>query len=201
MAPPAPDVTELLVAWCDGDQAALERLMPLVYPELHRLAHHYMRDERPNHLLQTTALVNEAYLRLIDVTRVRWQNRAHFFAVSARMMRRILVNAAKARDAHKRGGTASHVVLDEEAVAAPERAVDVVALDEALTVFAAIDPRGAQVVELRFFGGLSVEETAHVLHVSPETVMRDWKVAKTWLFRELRSRGDEQAVRGHADDR
>lgn len=201
MPPPAPDVTELLVAWCDGDQAALERLMPLVYPELHRLAHRYMRDERPNHLLQTTALVNEAYLRLIDVTRVRWQNRAHFFAVSARMMRRILVNAAKARDAHKRGGTASHVVFDEEAVAAPERAVDVVALDEALTAFAAIDSRKAQVVELRFFGGLSVEETAHVLHVSPETVMRDWKVAKTWLFRDLGSRGDEQAVQGHADDR
>jgi len=201
MPPPAPDVTELLVAWCEGDQAALERLMPLVYPELHRLAHRYMRDERPNHLLQTTALVNEAYLRLIDVTRVRWQNRAHFLAVSARMMRRILVNAAKARDARKRGGTASHVAFDEEAVAAPERAVDVVALDEALTAFAALDVRKSQVVELRFFGGLSVEETAHVLHVSPETVMRDWKVAKTWLFRELRSRGDEQAVRGHADDR
>jgi RNA polymerase sigma factor (TIGR02999 family) len=201
MPPPASDVTELLVAWCDGDQAALERLMPLVYPELHRLAHRYMRDERPNHLLQTTALVNEAYLRLIDVTRVRWQNRAHFFAVSARMMRRILVNAAKARDAHKRGGTAAHVVFDEEAVAAPERAVDVVALDEALTALAVIDPRKAQVVELRFFGGLSVEETAHVLRVSPETVMRDWKVAKTWLLRDLRSRGDDQAVQGHADDR
>ena len=201
MPPPAPDVTELLVAWCEGDQAALERLMPLVYPELHRLAHRYMRDERPNHLLQTTALVNEAYLRLIDVTRVRWQNRAHFLAVSARMMRRILVNAAKARDARKRGGTASHVAFDEEAVAAPERAVDVVALDDALTALAAIESRKAQVVELRFFGGLSVEETAHVLQVSAETVMRDWKVAKTWLFRELRSRGDEQAVRGHADDR
>lgn len=199
MPPPAPDVTELLVAWCEGDQAALERLMPLVYPELRRRAHRYMREERPNHLLQTTALVNEAYLRLIDVTRVRWQNRAHFFAVSARMMRRILVNAAKARDARKRGGTASHVAFDEEAVAAPERAVDVVALDDALTALAAIDSRKAQVVELRFFGGLSVEETAHVLQVSAETVMRDWKVAKTWLLRDLRSRGDGQAVQGKAD--
>ena len=199
MPPPAPDVTELLVAWCEGDQAALERLMPLVYPELHRLAHRYMRDERPNHLLQTTALVNEAYLRLIDVTRVRWQNRAHFLAVSARMMRRILVNAAKARDARKRGGTASHVAFDEEAVAAPERAVDVVALDDALTALAAIESRKAQVVELRFFGGLSVEETAHVLQVSAETVMRDWKVAKTWLLRDLRSRGGGQAVKGQAD--
>ena len=199
MPPPAPDVTELLVAWCEGDQAALERLMPLVYPELHRLAHRYMRDERPNHLLQTTALVNEAYLRLIDVTRVRWQNRAHFLAVSARMTRRILVNAAKARDARKRGGTASHVAFDEEAVAAPERAVDVVALDDALTALAAIESRKAQVVELRFFGGLSVEETAHVLQVSAETVMRDWKVAKTWLHRDLRSRGDGQAVKGQAD--
>ncbi len=186
------------MAWCGGDQAALDRLMPLVYAELGRIAHRYMRDERPNHPLQTTALVHEAYLRLIDVTRVRWQNRAHFLAVSAQMMRRILVNAARARDAHKRGGTASHVVFDKAVVAAPDRGVDVVALDEALTAFAAIDPRKAQVVELRFFGGLSVEETAHVLQVSPETVMRDWKTAKLWLLRELRRDGAAAGVGSEA---
>jgi RNA polymerase sigma-70 factor, ECF subfamily len=196
----APDVTELLVARCDGDRAALVQLMPLVYPELHRIAHRRMRDERPNHPLQTTALVNEAYLRLVDVNRLRWQNRAHFFAVSAQMMRRIVVNAAQARDARKRSGSASHAVFDEEAVAAPGRAVDVIALDEALTSFAALDPRKAHVVELRFFGGLSVDETAHVLGVSPETVMRDWTVAKTWLLRALRSRAEGQVEQGRADD-
>jgi RNA polymerase sigma factor (TIGR02999 family) len=156
-----------------------------------------MRGERQDHTLQTTALVHEAWLRLVDVTRVRWQDRAHFYAVAAQMMRRILVDAARRRDTRKRGGTASHVVLDEANVAAPDRAPDVVALDEALTVFAELDPRKAKVVELRFFGGLSVEETAHVLQVSPETVMRDWKTAKLWLLRELRGRtgsGDAKDV-------
>lgn len=154
-----------------------------------------MRGERPDHLLQTTALVHEAWLRLVDVNRVHWQNRAHFFAVSAQMMRRILVNAARTRDARKRGGSRSHIAFEEELVAAPERSVDVVALDDALTAFAEIDPRKAKVVELRFFGGLSVEETAHVLDVSPETVMRDWKSAQLWLLRELRRDGKAPDVR------
>jgi RNA polymerase sigma-70 factor (ECF subfamily) len=193
--PPPRDVTGLLVAWCEGDQAAFDRLVPLVYAELRRVAHRHMRGERPDHLLQTTALVHEAWLRLVDVNRVHWQNRAHFFAVSAQMMRRILVNAARGRDAQKRGGALSHVAFDEAGVAAPGRSVDVVALDDALTAFAEIDPRKAKVVELRFFGGLSVEETAHVLQVSPETVMRDWKTAKLWLLRELR-RDDGAAAAG-----
>jgi RNA polymerase sigma factor (TIGR02999 family) len=182
---PARDVTGLLVAWCDGDQAAFDRLAPLVYAELRRVAHRYMRGERPDHTLQTTDLVHETWMRLVDVNRVRWQNRAHFFAVSAQMMRRILVEAARRRDARKRGGAISHVAFDEADVAAPDPAIDVVALDEALAAFAEIDPRKARVVELRFFGGLSVEETAHVLQVSPETVMRDWRTSKLWLFREL----------------
>jgi RNA polymerase sigma factor (TIGR02999 family) len=182
-------VTQLLVAWRGGDGAALDRLAPLVYAELHRIAHRYMRDERKNHELQTTALVNEAYLRLIDVTRVDWQSRNHFFAVSATIMRRILVEAARRRGADKRGGDASHVVLDEFAVAAPERGVDVVALDEALEQLHAMAPRKARVVELRYFGGLSVEETADVLGVSVETVMRDWRMAKLWLQRELTASG------------
>ena len=148
-----------------------------------------MRGERPDHVLQTTALVHEAWLRLVDVNRIHWHNRVHFFAVSAQMMRRILVNAARERDAQKRGGGISHVAFDEATVAAPGRGVDVVALDEALTAFAEVDPRKAKVVELRFFGGLSVEETAHVLQVSPDTVMRDWRTAKLWLLRELRRDG------------
>jgi RNA polymerase sigma factor (TIGR02999 family) len=179
-------VTGLLVAWCDGDQAAFGRLAPLVYAELRRVAHRHMRGERPDHILQTTALVHEAWVRLVDVTRVRWQNRAHFFAVSAQMMRRILVESARRRDARKRGGAVSHVVFDDANVAAPRPPVDVVALDEALTTLAETDPRKARVVELRFFGGLTVEETAEVLGVSPETVMRDWKMAKLRLLRALR---------------
>jgi RNA polymerase sigma factor (TIGR02999 family) len=149
-----------------------------------------MRGERQDHTLQTTALVHEAWLRMVDVTRVHWQDRAHFYAVAARMMRRILVDAARRRDARKRGGTASQVAFDEANVAAPERSVNVVALDDALTVFAELDPRKAKVVELRFFGGLSVEETAQVLGVSPDTVMRDWKTAKLWLLRELRGKAE-----------
>ena len=178
-------MTRLLVAWRGGDAAALDRLLPLVYAELRRVAHRYMRDERPNHPLQTTALVHEAYLRLIDVTRVDWESRTHFFAVSAQMMRRILVEAARRRHADKRGGDASHVALDEAFVPAPERAADLLALDEALDRLAALAPRKARVVELRYFAGLSEEEAADVLEVSAETVRRDWRMAKLWLRREL----------------
>jgi RNA polymerase sigma factor (TIGR02999 family) len=182
---PEPDATDLLVAWSHGDTAAVERLMPLVYAELRRLARHYMRQERADHTLQPTALVNEAFLRLIDVNRIHWRSRAHFLAVAAQTMRRILVEFARHRDRQKRGGGAVHVPLDE-AVAVPRQTEeDLVALSDALTTMAAFDPRMSQVVELRFFGGLSVEETAEVLNVSPETVMRDWKTAKAWLLKEL----------------
>jgi RNA polymerase sigma factor (TIGR02999 family) len=179
------DVTGLLAAWRAGDAAARDRLVPLVYAELRRMAHGYMRDERPGHLLQTTALVHEAYLRLVDVTRVDWRSRNHFFAVSAQMMRRILVEAARRRHADKRGGDATHVALDECAVGAGEPSMDVLALDEALERLTTLDARKARVVELRYFAGLSVEETANVLEVSAETVMRDWRMARLWLRREL----------------
>ena len=182
------EVTELLMAWSDGDPAALEQLTPLVYQELRRLARHYMGQERQGHTLQATALVNEAYLRLIDVNRMHWQNRAHFFAVSAQMMRRILVEFARRRHRHKRGGEAPRVELDEALQMAEPRDADLVALDDALRTLSSMDARLSQVVELRFFGGLSVEETAEVLKVSPETVMRDWKTAKVWLLRELSPR-------------
>jgi len=183
--PSTHEVTQLLVAWSDGDQAALEKLMPLVYQELRRLARRYLGRENPGHTLQPTALVNEAYLRLIDQNRVRWQNRAHFFGVSAQLMRRILVDMARARQQRKRGGAARRVELDEALVVSKERGEDLVALDDALQSLAAMDERKSRVVELRFFGGLSVEETAEVLQVSPDTVMRDWKMAKVWLHREL----------------
>jgi len=183
--PSTANVTGLLAAWRGGDAAALDRLASLIYAELHRIAHRYMRDERPNHPLQTTALVHEAYLRMVDVTRVDWQSRNHFFAVSAQMMRRILVEAARRRGADKRGGNASHVALDEAIVPARDRAADLVALDEALEELAALAPRKARVVELRYFAGLSVEETAQALGLSAETVMRDWRMAKLWLRREL----------------
>jgi RNA polymerase sigma-70 factor, ECF subfamily len=193
MTTPLPEeVTDLLLAWGRGDRSALDRLIPLVYEELRRLAHRYMGQERPGHTLQTTALVNEAYLRLIDASRVRWQNRAHFFAVSAQLMRRILVDFARAHRNLKRGGAAQQVSLDEALPVAREPDADLVALDEALTALAAIDPRQARAVELRFFGGLSVDEAAEVLKVSPETVHRDWRVAKVWLLRELsRGKGDD----------
>jgi RNA polymerase sigma-70 factor, ECF subfamily len=193
MTTPLPEeVTDLLLAWGRGDRSALDRLIPLVYEELRRLAHRYMGQERPGHTLQTTALVNEAYLRLIDASRVRWQNRAHFFAVSAQLMRRILVDFARAHRNLKRGGAAQQVSLDEALPVAREPDADLVALDEALTALAAIDPRQARAVELRFFGGLSVDEAAEVLKVSPETVHRDWRVAKAWLLRELsRGKGDD----------
>ena len=179
------EITQLLLAWNEGDDQALDRLMPLVHDELHLLAHRYMAGERTGHPLQTTALVNEAYLRLIDSSRVRWQNRAHFFAVSAQLMRRILVDAARSRRKLKRGGDAIHVSLDEALSVSNEPAADLIALDEALTALAAFDGRKSKVVELRFFGGLSVDETAEVLNVSVMTVMRDWSFAKAWLLREL----------------
>lgn len=178
------DVSQLLRAWSDGDQGALERLTPIVYKELHRLAGHYMKGERPGHMLQTTALVNEAYMRLVDYKRMQWQNRAHFFAVSAQLMRRILVEHAR-RQNLKRGAGVQHVSLDEAAVVGVDRAGDLVALDAAMDALARLDPRKVQVVEMRFFGGLSVEETAEVLKVSTVTVMRDWSTAKAWLYREL----------------
>ena len=184
-APSTQEVTEMLVAWSNGDESALERLIPLVHDELHRLAHRYMNQERPGHMLQTTALVNEAYLRLVDSSHVRWQNRAHFFAVSAKLMRRILVDFARSRNYLKRGGNAVQVSLDKVFAIMPEQDPDVVALDEALNALAAIDERKSRVVELRFFGGLNIEETAEVLNVSPDTVMRDWRLAKVWLLREL----------------
>ena len=191
-APSPAEVTRLLVAWRGGDAGALDRLLPLVYAELRRVAHRYMRDERPNHPLQTTALVHEAYLRLIDVTRVDWQSRNHFFAVSAQLMRRILVEAARRRNAGKRGGDASHVPLDEAFVPAADRGADLLALDEALEHLAALAPRKARVVELRYFAGLSVKETADVIGVSVETVMRDWRMAKLWLQRDLSSVDQER---------
>jgi RNA polymerase sigma factor (TIGR02999 family) len=179
------DISELLVAWGDGDEAALERLMPLVYDELKRLAHRYMRGERVGHTLQTTALVNEAYLRLAKWKDVHWQNRAQFFAVSAQMMRRILVDFARERQYQKRGGGALQVSLSEAAAFAGGPETDLVALDEALTALAKVDLRKAQMVEMRFFGGLSIAEVAEVLKVSEETVNRDWRLAKVWLLREL----------------
>jgi RNA polymerase sigma-70 factor, ECF subfamily len=179
-------VTTLLLAWGDGDEAALEQLVPLVHRELRRLAQRAMAGERADHTLQPTALVNEVYLRLVDMKSFRWNDRMHFFALSARLMRRILVDIARSRRYQKRGGGAPTVCLDHITVAAPERGEDLVALDEALQRLAEFDPRRSQVVELRFFGGLGVEEVAEVLNVSRHTVMRDWTLARTWLFRELR---------------
>ena len=189
MTPSPQEVTQLLFAWSDGDRTALDQLMPLVYAELRRLAHHYMNGEGRGHTLQTSALVNEAYLRLADQANPHWQNRAHFFAISAQLMRQILVDYARKRRAVRRGGDAPQVALDEALTVSAERAADVVALDDALLRLAALDRRKSQLVELRFFGGLSIEETAHVLHVSPGTVMRDWTLAKAWLRREIM--GDE----------
>jgi len=182
-------VTELLRAWSDGDDGALARLTPLVETELRRLARGYMVRERRGHTLQPTALVNEAFLRLTDARQVRWQDRAHFLGISARLMRRVLVDHARSRGYRKRGGAAQRVTLNDGLIAAPEPALDVVALDRALEALAAADLRKSRVVELRFFGGLSVEETAEVLHVSPQTIKRDWRLAKLWLLRELEGQG------------
>lgn len=178
-------VTQLLLAWNQGDEAALEHLTPLVHAELRRLARRYMRRERPGHTLQASALVNEVYLRLVDGEQVRWHDRAHFFAIAARLMRRILVDHARARRSRKRGGGASEVSLDEALTVSQEPGRDLVALDDALTALATVDLRRSRVVELRFFGGLSVDETAEVLKVSPDTIGRDWRLAKAWLLREL----------------
>ena len=191
MPPESPEITALLKAWGSGDAAALDQLAPLVYDELRRLARRYMRNERAGNTLQTTALVNEAYLRLVDAKRVGWQDRVHFFAVSAQMMRRILVDAARARGSAKRGGQVKRVNhsaafnLDEIPDVSTGRDRELVAIDDALNTLAEMDPRKARVIELRFFGGLSVEETAEVLKISPQSVMRDWKLAKAWLTREL----------------
>jgi RNA polymerase sigma-70 factor, ECF subfamily len=183
-APAHAEVSGLLRAWSDGDRAALDRLTPIVYDELRRLARRYMRGERPGHSLQTTALVNEAYMRLVDYKRMQWQNRAHFFAVSSQLMRRILVDHARRRNL-KRGGDVPHISFEDTAEVGNDRAADLVAVDDALDALARVDPRKVQVVEMRFFGGLSVEETAEVLKISPVTVMRDWSTAKAWLYREL----------------
>ena len=179
-------VTTLLLAWGDGDEGALEQLVPLVHRELRHLAKRAMAMERADHTLQPTALVNEVYLRLVDMKSVRWNDRAHFFALSARLMRRILVDIARSHQYQKRGGGLATILLEDDLVPAPERGEDLVALDEALERLARFDPRRSQVVELRFFGGLGIEEVAEVLKVSRQTVMRDWTLARTWLFRELR---------------
>ena len=179
------EITQLLLAWNQGDQHALDQLIPLVQAELHRLASRYMQREHAGHLLQTTALVNEAYLRLIDQRQAQWQNRAHFFGVAANLMRRILVDFARARQYQKRGGAAQRVSFEEALLISEELDADLVALDDALAALATMAPRQARVVELRFFGGLSLVETAECLRVSPDTVTRDWNTAKAWLYREL----------------
>jgi RNA polymerase sigma factor (TIGR02999 family) len=180
-----PNVTALLVAWSGGDQSALDALTPMVHQELHRLAARYIAGERPGHILQATALVNEAYVRLVDWKAVQWQNRAHFFGMAARIMRRVLVDVARTRRRAKRGGGQLHVTLSEAADVPAGAHVDLVALDDALKNLETLDARQSRVVELRFFGGLSLEETAHVLGVSVGTVRRDWSLARAWLFREL----------------
>jgi len=192
-----PDITELLVAWSGGDRSALDQLAPVVYEELRRQAKALMARERPGHTLQTTALVNEAYLRLVDCNRMRWQDRAHFFAVSAQMMRRVLVDYARRQNV-KRGGGLKRVSLDEAADIGIDRAAEFVAIDDALNTLAEIDPRKSSVVELRFFGGLSVEETAEILKVAPITVIRDWNMARAWLYREL-SRRDNREPDGNPE--
>ena len=181
-------MTKLLLAWNAGDDQALEKLTPLVYRELHRLAHRYMARERPSHTLQTSALVNEAYLKLVDVRQMQWKNRAHFFAMSARLMRRILVDFARRRLYLKRGAGAIHVAVSDELAIASGGTRELIAIDDALTALEVWDGRKARVVEFRFFGGLSVEETAEILKVSPDTVVRDWKLAKVWLQREMNKR-------------
>lgn len=181
----SPEITELLVDWSNGDQAALEKLLPLVERELHRLAHSYMRKENPDHTLQTSALVNEAYLRLVDQKNTHWQNRAHFFGIAAQIMRRILLNYARDRHRAKRGGRAIQVSLSEAAIVSAEKSEELLALDEVLQKLAVFDERKSRVVELRYFGGLSIDETAEVLQVSPITVTRDWNLAKAWLAREM----------------
>ena len=183
---PSHDVTQLLSQWTDGDPRALDELLPLVYDELRRLARIYLQRERSEHTLQSTALVHEAYLRLVNQD-VSWQNRAHFFGIAAQMMRRVLVDHARGRNASKRGDGVCRVTLDEEIMGAGEKDVDVIALDEALTSLAKFDPQQSRIVELRFFSGLSIEDTSEVLKISPATVKRDWAMAKAWLHREMQA--------------
>jgi RNA polymerase sigma-70 factor, ECF subfamily len=183
--PSPPEITDLLIDWSHGDQAALEALLPLVERELRKIAHNYMRRENPGHLLQTTALINEAYLRLVDQKRAQWQNRAHFFGIAARIMRRVLLNYSRDQGREKRGGKTIQVSLSEADAKSPQTSIDLLALDVALNKLSAMDHRKGLVVELRYFGGLTVEETAEVLNVSPITVMRDWNFAKAWLAREI----------------
>jgi RNA polymerase sigma factor (TIGR02999 family) len=187
------EVTRLLQAWAAGDQSALERLMDLVYGELHKLASHYMAGEQSDHTLQTTALVNEVYLRLVDVKQVGWQDRAHFFALCAQLMRRILIDFARSRNYQKRGGRIPHLELHEAATLSMESGPEMLAIDDALKSLAKLDARKSRVVELRFFGGLTVKETAAVLNTSDETVMRDWRLAKAWLSRELSGEGSHES--------
>ena len=194
MTPTSHSVTQLLLAWRQGDEAALDQLIPLVYQKLRRMARHYMAGQRPNHTLQPTGLINEAYMRLIDCQLVNWKDRAHFFAVSAQMMRRVLVEFARSGQYQKRGGGAQKTSFDEGLIAFRQRGQDLLALDDALQAFASSFPRQSKVVELRFFGGLSVEETAEVLDISAITVMRDWQFAKSWLAHELK-KGDKYAGR------
>jgi len=183
--PQTHDVTQLLIKWSNGDQAALDKLVPVVDHELRRLAHHYMRRERAGHTLQTTALVNEAFVRLVNRKSVQWQNRAHFFGIAAQLMRTILVDHARSHACAKRGGGADKLELNEALAVSQDKAAEVIALDEALKQLELIDPQQSRIVELRFFGGLTVEETAEVLHVSPATIKREWSTAKAWLFRQL----------------
>ncbi len=185
MAQNSHEVTQLLIQWSNGDKAALDKLMPLIYEELRQLARHYMNRERVGHTLQTTALVNEAYLRLINRKQVHWQNRAHFFAIAAHLMRSILVDHARSHAYAKRGGGARKIALDEALAVSQQRAADVVALDDALKRLAEIDRQQSRIVELKFFGGLTIEETAEVLALSPATIKREWSTAKAWLYHEL----------------
>jgi RNA polymerase sigma factor (TIGR02999 family) len=190
------DITGLLLAWSRGEQQAFDEIVPLVYEELRRIARHYIEREPNGHQLQATALVHEAYIRLIDARRVNWQNRAHFFAISANLMRRILVDYARSQNFLKRGGQAQHLTLDGDTILSPERSPDLIALDEALDQLAAMDARKSRIVELRFFGGLTVEETADVMQVSPRTVHTDWGFAKSWLLRQLTMGGGHEPAAG-----
>jgi RNA polymerase sigma factor (TIGR02999 family) len=195
--PPSNEITERLIAWGAGDRTALDQLVPIVYQELRRMAGRYLRQENPGHTLQPTALVHEAWLRLMDQTRVNWRNRAQFFGMAAQMMRRILVDHAKTKHREKRGGEIVKLSLEDAIPLSQERAADLIALDEALESLMRIDERKSRVVELRYFGGFSVEETARILNISTDTVLRDWKMAKAWLYQELK-RGTLREVRGGA---
>ncbi len=201
MSTPSPEqMSELLQAWGQGEGEALEKLIPLVHQELRRLARRYMFGERGGHTLQATALVNEAYVKLLGCQKVEWQDRAHFFAISAQVMRRILVDSARARGYQKRGGGIPKVTLDECLIGPKEKGGDLIALDDALKALAAVDPRKGRVVELRFFGGLSAQETAAVLKVSPDTVLRDWRLAKAWLAREMGKAAASEEASGSGND-